>query len=96
MIFAAMDYPQTYADFHPELRTFLSQHFSKVESGLQGDSWFWIFDEDEKVEVDTFSSMKHQIKSGKAGPLVQRVIETLSRKYNVKVYQAPEPEAHEE
>lgn len=36
------------------------RHFSSVESGLQGDSWIWILDGDEKVSIDSFTSMKHQ------------------------------------
>ncbi len=66
-------------------------------SGLQGESWIWIFEGDEKVAIDTFSSMDfHQIKSSKHGTLVQRVIEILLLRYKVNVYQTPKLEAHEE
>jgi len=39
--------------------------------------------------------MKHQIKSPKAGAHVRRVIEALQRHVEVKVYETPELEAHE-
>ena len=95
MIFAEIEYQDEYWDFHKELLAFLSEHFSQLKSGLQGDSWFWIFDGEEKVAIDTFSSTKHQIKSDKAGQHVQNVIETLLQKYKLKVYEKPELEGHE-
>jgi hypothetical protein len=95
MIFAEIEYSTDYGTFHQELRDFLNTVFSQVEGGLQGDSWFWILDGGERVDVDTFSAMTHQIKSAKPGPHVQHVIEALSRKYNVKIYDKPVPEAHD-
>ena len=95
MIFAELNYPESYEQFHQELRTFLSAHFSRVESGLQGDSWFWIFDGEEKVAIDTFLLMKHQVKSEKPGPHVQAVIDVLRSKYDVRVYDVPMLEPHE-
>ena len=96
MIFAEMEYQKDYCDFHAELLAFIGVHFSQVKSGIQGDSWIWIFDGEEKVAIDTFSSMKHQIKSPKAGQHVRKVIEILLLKYKVKVYEEPELEAHED
>lgn len=96
MIFAEMDYPDHYADFHERLEQHLRTQFQHVESGLQGDSWFWVFDGVQKVEIDTFSSMKHQIKSSHAASLVQRVIESLQTAFSLNVYVQPEPEPHED
>ena len=96
MIFAEMEYRKEYRDFHAELLAFVGEHFSQVKSGLQGDSWIWIFDDEEKVQIDTFSSMKHQIKSPKAGRHVQKVIDTLHLKYKLNVYEEPELEGHED
>jgi hypothetical protein len=96
VVFAEMNYPERYEDLHEELRAFLGAHFSKVQSGLQGDSWFWIFDGAEKVAIDTFSSMKHQVKSERPGPHVQAVVNALRTKYEVRVYEKPMPEPHED
>jgi hypothetical protein len=96
MIFAEMEYQEHYSDLHPELSAFVSRNFSKVEHGLQGDSWIWILDEGEKVAIDTFTSMKHQIKSPKAGPHVQKVVDLLKRRYKLRVYEKPELEGHED
>lgn len=95
MIFAEMEYPGRYQDFHAQLGVHLERHFPHLQSGLQVDSWFWVFGPGEKVAIDTFSSMRHQIKSAKAGPLVQQVIEVLQLKFKVNVYKRPEPEGHE-
>jgi len=96
MIFAEMEYPSEYWDFHEELKGFLCDRFSRVESGMQLDSWFWIFDGGEKVALDTFSSTKHQVKSARAGAHVEQVISTLRLKYAVRVYSKPELEGHED
>ena len=89
MIFAELAYPEDYWDLHEELKQYLSTRFARLESGIQSDSWFWIHDGEEKVSVDTFSSMKHQVKAAGPCPLVQRVIDVLAERYKLKVY--PEP-----
>jgi len=96
MVFAEMEYQKHYSDFHAELLAFVGRHFSQVQSGLQGDSWIWILDGEEKVAIDTFTSMKHQIKSPKPGAHVQAVITTLLRKFQLRVYEEPELEGHED
>lgn len=95
MIFAEMEYPDDYWDLHDELKVYLSGHFERIESGLQSDSWVWIFDGDEKVVLDTFSSMKHQVKAVGPTPLVQRVIGVLQLKYRVNAYPEAVLEEHE-
>ena len=96
MIFAELAYDKRYSDFHSELLVCLRSDFSNLQSGLQGDSWIWIMDGEEKVAIDTFTSMKHQIKSRKPGVHVQNVIEKLLRHFEVKVYAEPVLEGHED
>src|SRR5687767_11147840 len=96
MIFAELAYEKDYSDFHAELLAYVLRHFSKVQSGLQGDSWIWILDGEEKVAIDTFTSMKHEIRSRTAGLHVANVIENLLRHVEVKVYAEPLLEAHED
>lgn len=96
MIFAELEYEKHYSEFHDELVIFVKSKFPNIEYGLQGDSWIWIIEDNEKVAIDTFSSMKHQIKSSNAkSTLVNEVIEHVSSKYKVVVYDIPEFEAHE-
>ncbi|HOX94624.1 MAG TPA: hypothetical protein PLR20_13845 [Syntrophales bacterium] len=96
MIFAEIEYQEPYEKLHNELVSYIGTLFSRVQSGLQGDSWIWVFDGEEKVAIDTFTSMKHQIKSPKAGPHVQKVIDALILKYRLRVYEEPEFEGHED
>jgi len=86
IVFAEVRYPQEYADVHAEMVAVIRSQFSDVEAGLQSDSWIWIMDGDDKVAIDTFSSMKHQVKSYTVGPHVQRVIDALRAKYDVQVF----------
>ena len=80
-----MEIQKHYLDFHAELLAFIGRHFSQVQSGLQGDSWIWILDGEVEWAIDTFTSVKHQIKSPKAGLHVQRVIEALGRLVEVQL-----------
>ena len=91
-----MEYEAHYSELHQELVSYLKETFSTVEHGLQGDSWIWILEGDDKVEIDTFYSMKHQIKSANTESfLAKAVIKYISAKYKVNAYSAPEPEPHE-
>ncbi len=97
MIFAELQYDKDYSEFHSELLSFIKANFANVESGLQGDSWIWIAKENKKVAIDTFSSMKHQVKSEQSDNLlVNEVISCLTKKYKLVVYQEPELEPHED
>ena len=96
MIFAEIQYEQHYSEVHARLVDILSSTFPDLESGLQGDSWVWICEGDEKVEIDTFHSMQHQIKSSsRAGKLAHKIIDVLASHYHITVYQEPEPEPRE-
>lgn len=95
MIFAEFDYPEHYSEFHNRLARHLQATCQHVESGLQGDSWFWVLDGGQKVELDTFYSMKHQLKSAQDGPHVRRLIASLEREFTLRVYAQPGLEPHE-
>lgn len=96
MIFAEMQYDKHYSEIHADLVKFVQMHFSTVQFGLQGDSWIWIFNGSDKVEIDTFSSMRHQVKCASAdSQLVTIVIEKLLTKYKLHIYPEPELEVHE-
>lgn len=89
LIFAELQYAGHYADVHAELVAYLARHFASLKSGLQGDSHITIMDGGEEVMVDSFSSMRHQVKAWKAGPQVQNVIDVLRLEYDVLVYDTP-------
>lgn len=90
MIFAEIIYDEHYSIFHDKLLTFIKENFNNIDYGHQGDSWFWIFDYGEIVSIDTFSSMKHQIKSEKEGSHINKVIDILKNKFNIELYEKPD------
>jgi len=97
MIFAELQYDRHYSDVHFELVHLLQNAFPDIQHGLQGDSWIWVFAGDDKVAVDTFSSMKHQVKSENLkSNLTKQVIRALSEKYQLTEFDDPELEAHED
>lgn len=89
MTLAEVEYPEDYRYAHSKIVTLMKACFSNVEFGLQGDSWIWVMDGDDKVTIDTFTCMKHQVKSNSAGVHVQKVIDALRVKYNVRVFDDP-------
>ena len=95
MIFAQFEYAEHYAEVHESLVSCLEDRFARVEEGLQGDSYIWIWLDGEKVAVDTFTAMKHEVKSERPGPHVVRVLDALKEHWTLRVYPEPESEAHE-
>ncbi|MEO0425187.1 MAG: hypothetical protein AAF184_22820 [Pseudomonadota bacterium] len=96
MIFAELRYVGHYDDRHDQLVALLTKEFADIQSGHQGDSWIWVCADEQKVSIDTFSAMTHQIKAEQASALVARVIEVLSQEFKVEVFAQPELESHEE
>jgi hypothetical protein len=98
MIFAQLQYKGSAVDRHDEITGMLRNRFPIVLDGVQGESWIWVFfDEDDKVQVDNFSSITtHEVKSPRAGAHVKAVIAVLQEKFTVDVRAVPELEAHED
>jgi hypothetical protein len=89
MVFAQVQYAGGYADVHVEMVALMESQFSDIQSGLQSDSWIWIMDGNDRIAIDTFSSMKHQVKSYSSGSHVEQVIDALRVKYDVQVFDEP-------
>ena len=95
MIFAEIQYDEPYDDLHAPLVALLGQHFGRVEAGLQGDSWIWFIEHGEKVSVDTFTSMHHQVKCSRVCGLVEQVLSVLGRRHGLRLLDPPVIEGHE-
>lgn len=89
-VFAVIEHSQSYYAFYNELLDYIKTHFSDVKSGVQGDVYIWIRQGEEKVSVDTFSAMQFEIKSDKKSALLQAVIDTIQKKYPVRLCDIPE------
>ena len=87
--FAVIEHNQNYYDFYNELLPYIKKHFSCVESGVQGDAWIWIKENEQKVAIDTFSAMQFEIKADSKNALLQTVINILQEKYPVHLYDPP-------
>ena len=96
MIFAEIEDRGRYEEMHEDLCSLLRSRFAHVESGLQCDSWIWVHIGPEKVAVDTFTSIAHQVKSSCPGKHVEDVIAVLKEQFSVIVFKEPEWEAHED
>ena len=93
MIYGEIISDQDYYSQYPVLLEFLEKHFENVEAGVQGDAWIWINEGKEKVMLDTFTSMRFQIKSKKVGgSLIEKVISVLKKNFDLYIYNEPEDE----
>ena len=96
MIYGEIVTHQSYYEVYRPLLNLIKANFSEVESGVQGDAYIWIKSGSEKVALDTFTSMRFQIKSNKVGGLlVEQVITTLESEYKLFIYNEPEHEGYE-
>jgi hypothetical protein len=86
MAFAVIEHSQSYHEFYDELLDYVKRHFPQVKSSVQGDAWIWIAQGEQKVAVDTFSAMQFEIKSDDKSELLQSVIDTIRKKYPVRLY----------
>ena len=87
--FAFIEHKQSYYDFYDDLLGYVTANFANVESGVQGDAWIWITQNNQKVSLDTFYSMQFEINSDSHNELLQAVIKTLSAKYPISIYDMP-------
>ena len=97
MIIGEIESSDGYHDLYDKLLEFMKIHFRNVESGSQGDAYIWITNKTEKVSLDTFSSIRFQIKAdASSSSLVKLVVNTLKKQYTVQLYPEPISESHEE
>lgn len=96
MIYAEITDARRYVDLHHELLAYVEQHFVRVEHGLQGDAYIWIYQREERVALDTFTSTRFQLKSAsRDAAFIESVVATLEKRYPVRRYDEPEREPHE-
>ena len=97
MIFAELSYPGHYSDQHDPIVECLLPAFPDLQHGHQGDSWIWIGDGEGKISIDTFYSMTHRVMaSGPDNPILEPVLEQLSSRFELKRFEPPQPEPHED
>lgn len=97
MIFGEIVHEEHYYDVFPELLELVKSEFIEIQSGVQGDAWIWIFENSEKVAIDSFTSMRFQLKSDRSGAIfLEKVITVLQKKYKLYLYKEPEAEGHED
>ena len=89
LTFAVIDHPESYYDAYDVLLAHFRGHFSDMQSGVQGDAWIWIFEDSQKVAVDSFYSMQMEIHADADSPLVQKVIDLIGERYPVRLYESP-------
>lgn len=90
MIFAKIIYSEHYEDIHQPLVDCLLEKFPDIQFGQQCDSWIWITEGEQKVEIDTFYAMYHEVRSATDSPLVWAVIEQLESDFDLVIIDPPE------
>ena len=97
MVFAELSYQGHYSDYHDAIVNCLLSEFPGLQQGHQGDSWIRIGEEADKVTIDTFYSMKHQVKAADPeNPLLRLVLDQLQTVFEVTLFDPPFAEPHED
>ena len=90
MIFARLIYNEHYDEYHRAVVSCLKQKFPDLQEGHQCDSWVWIIQGKEKIEVDTFYAMRHEVRARQDSQLLRSVIAQLQTQFDVEVLDSPE------
>ena len=97
MVIAELRYQGHYDGQHDKLVDCLRETFPDLQSGHQGDSWIWIGEGDDKISIDTFYSMTHQVKAkNRQNPLLAVVLHNLQSAFEVDILENPEKEPDED
>lgn len=64
-------------DNFEEILARLMQYYPGIQSGRQGDDWIWVHFDDEKVEIDSFTSMQLEVKAKRRQTAVVRKLLSL-------------------
>ena len=97
MVIAELRYEGHYDDQHRAIVACLVKEFPDLQNGHQGDSWIWIGEENNRISIDTFYSMTHQVKAADPdNPLLGQVLRQLQSVFEVEILDIPLPEPQED
>ena len=81
---------------YDELVAVLERHYDDVQSGYQSDYWVWINKDNDRFQIDNFTSVDMEMKSKNPDyPLAEELIAFLAERYALDIFDEPELEAHE-
>jgi hypothetical protein len=87
MIIGEILHEEPYDDVFYDLLKPIENNFQNVESGIQGDAYIWIFENGEKVSLDTFTSLRFQLKSQQSrGFLTEQVLSIIKTQFKFYIY----------
>lgn len=90
MVFAELCYDGHYSDQHDAIVECLLPWFPGLQHGHQGDSWIWIGGGPDKISIDTFYAMFHQVKTADPGnPDLQQVLKILRGTFDMEIFDPP-------
>lgn len=77
-------------DKFEEILACLMQHYPGIQSGRQGDDWIWVQIDDDKVEIDSFTSMQLEVKAKRRqSAVVQKLVNLMEPRWVLQVFDPP-------
>lgn len=68
----------------------LMKYFQNIQFGRQGDDWIWIHVEDDRVEIDSFTSMQLEVKGRqKHSKTVKTILQLLEKDWILNRFDPP-------
>lgn len=69
----------------------LMKYFQNIQFGRQGDDWIWIHVEDDRVEIDSFTSMQLEVKGRqKHSKTVKTILQLLEKDWILNRFDPPQ------
>ncbi len=77
-------------DNFEEILARLMQYYPGIQSGRQGDDWIWVRFGDDKVEIDSFTSMQLEVKAKRQQSAVARkLVSLMEPRWVLQVFDPP-------
>ncbi|MBI2333896.1 MAG: hypothetical protein HYU84_17365 [Chloroflexi bacterium] len=68
----------------------LMKYYPSIQFGRQGDDWIWVHLEDDKVEIDSFTSKQLEVKGRqKQAKTVQHILKVIEKEWILKRFDPP-------
>lgn len=68
----------------------LMKYYPSIQFGRQGDDWIWVHVEDDRVEIDSFTSEQLEVKGRlKHSKTVKHILQVIEKEWILKRFDPP-------
>lgn len=72
----------------------LMKYFQGIQFGRQGDDWIWVHVEDDRIEIDSFTSKQLEVKGRrKHSKTVKYILQVIEKEWILKRFDPPKKDS---